>query len=94
MFEAIFIRSWWVIAFVLGCAILFERGMAKREVSYKQMEEILASLQTEKEEVLQERKMLKLQINSQSDPAWIELTLMKGLGLCPEGQTKVFFPDN
>lgn len=34
---------------------------------------------------------LLLQINSQSDPAWVELILMKGLGLVPEGQTKAVF---
>lgn len=32
-----------------------------------------------------------LEINSQSDPAWVELMLMKNLGLVPEGQIKVFF---
>jgi hypothetical protein len=32
-----------------------------------------------------------LQINSQSDLAWIELTLMKGLGVAPEDSQKVYF---
>ena len=44
-----------------------------------------------KEFLLEEKEDLKLQINSQKDPAWIELTLMKGLGLVPEGQLKVYF---
>ena len=51
----------------------------------------LYALQSEKKFLLEEKQDLKLQINSQNDPAWIELTLMKGLGLVPEGQLKVHF---
>ena len=40
---------------------------------------------------LEKQKGLLRQINSQNDPAWIELMLMKEMGLVPEGQTKVFF---
>lgn len=48
-------------------------------------------MQNEKQKALQKQQDLKWQINSQSDLAWIELTLMKGLGLVPEGKKKVFF---
>ncbi len=48
-------------------------------------------LNTQKEELLVEHEDLVLQIQSQSDPAWIQLTLMKGLGLVPDGQMKIFF---
>ncbi|MCE2983850.1 MAG: hypothetical protein LW832_09830 [Parachlamydia sp.] len=48
-------------------------------------------LQKEKRTALKRQEDLQLQINSQSDPAWIELTLMKGLGLVPEGEQKVYF---
>ena len=36
---------------------------------------------------------LKLQVASQSDPAWIELALIKGLGLVPEGYTKIYYKE-
>lgn len=86
-----FMRSWWVIAFALLCGILYEQGLKKRHDDYIRLSEHLQKLQQEKAEVLAQQQDLQMSINSQSDPAWIELTLMKGLGLVPEGQQKVFF---
>jgi hypothetical protein len=37
------------------------------------------------------QEKLLLTINSQSDPAWIELVLFRELGLVPEGAAKVWF---
>lgn len=51
----------------------------------------LSDIQIEKEAALNQQQDLRLQIISQQDPAWIELTLMKGLGLVPEGQQKILF---
>jgi hypothetical protein len=48
-------------------------------------------IQEQKNQALLLRERLLLQINSQSDPEWIELVLMQGLGLVPEGQTKAYF---
>lgn len=89
--DEIFVRSWWVIAFLLICSILFEQGLKERDVNYQQLKDQLASLQQEKLRILELQQELKLQINSQSDLAWIELTLKKGLGLVPENQQKVHF---
>lgn len=91
LFNQLFIRSWWVIAFILVCAILYEQGLKKREVHYQQLKEQLLSLQFEKQKSLKLQQSLQLQINSQSDMDWLELTLMKGLGLVPENEQKVFF---
>lgn len=89
------IRSWWVIAFVIACTIIYEQGLKNREDLYLQLTEQCLSLQKEKQAALEHQQNLQLQINSQSDVAWVELTLMKGLGLVPEGQKKVYFyPDN
>jgi cell division protein FtsL len=86
-----FIKSWWVITFIFICAILYEQGLKEREHLYKQLTEQLSQLQQEKQHALQQQQNLQRQIDSQSDIAWIELTLMKGLGLVPEGQQKVYF---
>lgn len=92
--QSVFIRSWWVIAFLLLCLIVYEQGLKARNLLYQQLTENLAELQHEKLEALREQKNLQLQVNSQSDLAWIELTLMKGLGVVPEGMQKVYFlPD-
>jgi hypothetical protein len=39
----------------------------------------------------QERAELELCLNSQTDPAWVEIMLMKDLGVVPEGWTKIQF---
>jgi hypothetical protein len=86
-----FIRSWWVIAFSLICTIAYEQGVKKWNALYQQLTEQSLSLQKEKQEALHHQENLRRQINSQSDLAWVELTLMKGSGLVPEGQQKVYF---
>lgn len=87
----IFVRSWWVIAFLLLCLLFYEKGLEKRNLQYRQLDEQLKVLQLEKAQALTRQQNLQLQINSQSDFYWVELTLMKGLGLSPEDQQKVFF---
>jgi hypothetical protein len=84
-------RSWWVILFLLICGILYERKLKERDHLYVQLHEQLKALQQEKVQALQKQRDLQLQINSQNDFAWIELTLMKELGLVPEGQKKIYF---
>lgn len=84
-------KSWWVVLFILTCYMFYEQGLKKRDLDYDKLHLQLVDLQQQKKEALSLREDLILQVNSQSDPAWVELVLMKGLGLIPEGQTKVFF---
>ncbi len=91
LFNHIFLRSWWVVAFLLLCAILYEQGLKERNHHYQQLNDQRIALQIEKQKAMKKQQDLKWQINSQSDLAWIELTLMKGLGLVPEGEQKVYF---
>jgi len=93
-FEKLFLHSWWVILFVLLCYMFYEQGQKKRSEDYISLSNQLKELNHEKEKAVALQKKLLLQINSQSDPAWIELSLMKGLGLVPEGKEKVYFTDN
>lgn len=93
--SCVFIQSWWIIAFIIACTMMYEQGLKKRDALYQQLTDQWLSLQKEKQEALYHQQNLELQINSQSDLAWVELALMKGLGLVPEGQQKVYFyPDN
>jgi len=43
------------------------------------------------EELLADREELRAQIQSQSDPAWVEMILMRELGVVPEGWLKIHF---
>ena len=51
----------------------------------------MQEMEKEKVAVSQEREDLALQLQSETDPAWIEMLLMKELGVVPEGWTKVHF---
>src|SRR5579885_1875471 len=84
-------RSWWLFLFLAICYLLYSHSMQKKHQTYTELKKRLDELEIEKHKILQEREDLLLQINSQSDPAWIQMTLMKGLGVVPDGQLKVYF---
>src|ERR1700722_2427122 len=86
-----FIGVWSVIFFVLFCFMLYEQGINTSNEKRVALSTHLARLQEEKEIALQEQTRLLMHVKSQNDSEWIELTLMKELGLCPEGQIKVMF---
>lgn len=88
---ALGVRSWWVWLFTLICYAIFDYATVKQQAD----EERLTILQTEKIHELtllqEQHQNLLEQLESQGDPAWTELTLMRKLGVVPEGQTKVVF---
>lgn len=92
-FEKALINSWWVTVFIIVCYLCYEHGLAQKNNDFMKLESQHNELLKDKAIAEIERDKLQLQINSQSDPDWIELTLMKGLGLVPEGQIKVFFTE-
>src|SRR5690349_17305415 len=90
--QGLIYRSWWVFLFLFLCGAVCSHAMNKKRLACGELEGHLAELSQQRTLLLQENEDLTVQINSQSDPAWIELTLMKGLGVVPEGQLKVYFP--
>lgn len=85
------LKSWWVLLFFLGCGILLEKALDVQRAEFAKLSLKWNHLQTEKDRLLMEQENLRAQVNSQSDPIWVELTLMRKLGLVPEGQKKVLF---
>jgi hypothetical protein len=88
-----FLSFWWVVLFSLLCYIAYEQSSKWHERDFMALTFQLETLRKEKEIALSEQIKLTQQIQSQNDPAWIELTLIKELGLVPEGKTKVIFAD-
>lgn len=84
-------RNWWVIAFVVASCLIYSQSIQKKKAALFELERRFQLLEQEKNLVLKQQEELMLQVQSQNDPAWIEMTLMKGLGLVPEGQRKVYF---
>lgn len=89
-------RNWWVLAFVIASCMIYSQSIQKKKAALSELEGRFQGLEQEKNLVLEQQQELMLQVQSQNDPAWIEMTLMKGLGLVPEGQRKVYFqtPEN
>lgn len=89
--ESSLFRSWWVLLFLILSFSLYSHAMQKKAGECSSLKEKLHLFELEKQLAVQEHEDLVLQINSLSDPAWIQMTLMKGMGLVPEGQQKVYF---
>lgn len=87
-------QNWWVLLIIGISYLLYAQGVQKKKEALFQLEKRLLVLQQEKGAALELQNELKLQVESQKDPAWIEMTLMKGLGLVPDGQRKVYFQKN
>lgn len=87
-------RYWWVIAFTALCGVFYLHGIRHKKVIYQETAQRLQELETEKALAIAEQEDLLLQIQSQSDPAWIEMVLKRNLGLVAPDQTKVYFSQN
>lgn len=84
-------RSWWVVLFLLVCFIGYDIGCKKRNKAIFDLKCKYDNLLKEKELVLNKKEDLLLRLKSQSDPAWIEMVLIKELGVVPENKIKVHF---
>jgi hypothetical protein len=93
IFRELFIRSWWVIAFWLLCAVLYEQGLKNRELHYQQLKQQLAQLQSARKKALHLQENLQRELHSLDDPDWIELILKQELGLIAEGEQKIYFKE-
>jgi cell division protein FtsL len=91
LFVEIFMRSWWVILFLIFCTVVYDQALIETNAEQALLINSYHDLQTEYQQALLEKEELLLQINSQSDYNWIELTLIKGLGVVPKGYQKVYF---
>lgn len=80
-----------MILFVLICYFAYDRAIHHKKLEEKKLRMKLDLLSSNKIEALDRQEELNRQIASQNDEAFIELTLMRRLGLVPEGQKKVHF---
>jgi len=82
------------VLFITLCSLTFMHASRKKTAEIAQLDTQIQVLQAEKETLQQEKEDLLLEIRSQDDPAWVEMTLKKELGLVPEGQVKVYFHED
>ncbi len=80
-----------MLLFVALCWALYAKSMQKKKEIFFQLDSKIKHLELQRLAAMQKREDLNLRIDSQSDPAWIEMLLMKKLGVVPKGQVKVYF---
>ncbi len=86
-----FFRCWWTILIILFCYGFYLHGMHKKKGQFAALKYNMDLLENQLLAAAAGREELLMQMESQSDPAWIEILLKKHLGMVPFGQTKVYF---
>jgi hypothetical protein len=90
-FKKLLIRSWWTVAFCVLCSAFYFQSAHNHSSTLADLSSRYRDMEKEKRIAAQERDELNVRLQSESDPAWIEMILMKELGVVPEGWTKVHF---
>jgi hypothetical protein len=84
-------RYWWAICFCLCVGFIHLHFIKEKKGAISHLTLKLEELERQKWECLQRKEDLELRIASQTDPIWIEMILMRDLGVVPEGFLKVHF---
>jgi len=84
-------RSWWVVIFCLITGLVYFHFVKEKKNAIALLDMRLEKMELDKLLALQKREDLELRIASQNDPAWIEMVLIRDLGVVPEGFLKVHF---
>lgn len=82
---------WTCILFTIICLGVFEWGLFRKNILRSYLENKLSTLTLEFQNQTHIQKILKEQINAQTDPEWIELVLKKQLGVARPHETKILF---
>jgi hypothetical protein len=87
-------RSGWFFILIAGGGLIYAHAMKQKRISYQDTVSKLHELEKQKAEATTQRDELLLQIQSQSDPAWVEMVLKRELGMTREGEVKAYFHDD
>ena len=86
-----FQKTWWVTGFCTLAFVVFGHAMKSRSRAVEELAFRCSEMEKMSLVAALEKEELSLQIASQSDPAWIELVLLREVGVVPEGFLKVHF---
>ncbi len=71
--------------------VVYAHAQQNRERMISELEFRVSEMEKQKLAALIQQEDLSLTLASQSDPSWIELVLLRELGVVPEGFLKVYF---
>jgi len=84
-------QNWWAVFLVLVLTLFYFHFLKVKKEELKLLSYRFDEMHKGKCFAKQTQEDLELRIASQSDPAWIEMVLMRDLGVVPEGFLKVHF---
>ncbi len=84
-------QGWWVFLFCSLIGLTYLHALKSRNAALDEMAYRFREMEKEQMLALQEKDDLQMRIASQQDPAWIEMVLMREIGVVPEGWIKVHF---
>lgn len=87
----LFIQSWWVILFCLFAVMAYEQKQKEIQIHRLQLQNEMEGLKKKKKQLLLLQKNLSLHLENQKKEEWIELMLMKKLGIVPKDSKKIVF---
>lgn len=90
-FSSLHIRSWWVLVFTTLSLAFYFQAAHSRTTAISDLSSRMKEMENAKLLTSEQNEALAIRLQSESDPAWIEMTLMKELGVVPEGWVKVHF---
>jgi len=92
MYKSGWLRTWWwAAAFSLTVGVIYGHGIQSRNIELHEAAGRLSAVESQTVAAMEEKENLALRLSSQSDPAWIELVLLRQMGVVPEGFLKVHF---
>ncbi len=80
-----------MVLFCLFSSFFAYRSFHLRRAEIRELEFRVQEMDKVKTLLLLEQEDLETRIASQADPAWIEMVLMRELGVVPEGWLKIHF---
>ena len=92
--DQVIFRSWWVLFFILFCYAGYHNIIKSKKEEIVSVRNKLNRYKSDKASLCEENEDLQTRLQSQSDPEWIQVVLMKELGVVPEGQMKILFTND
>ena len=92
MIKRTWLRTWWwTFAFCGIIGLAYSQGIQKMDATLRAVTLSLDAIEQQTILAMEEQETLTLRLDSQSDPAWIELVLLRQMGVVPDGFLKVHF---
>lgn len=91
LIKVLVLESWWFVLFMLLSFVVYTQAIKGKNGEISEYRNKLAFLQQEKIKQVRKNEELNLMINSLGDSSWVEIILMRDLGVVPEGKLKICF---